>query len=66
MNDTNAAILAHETLTPLEVQQILRASRSSVYRGIRKGSIPHFHIDGNVKIPAAWLRALLNLTTGAA
>jgi hypothetical protein len=65
MNAATTALLDNATLTPLEVQQILRASRSSVYRGIRKGSIPHFSIDGNLKIPAAWVRALL-LTTVAA
>jgi predicted DNA-binding transcriptional regulator AlpA len=65
MNDVTAAILANETLTPAEVQRILRASRSSIYRGISKGSIPSFRIDSNVRIPSAWLRALL-LTTIAA
>ena len=65
MTNTNAAILANETLTPAEVQGLLRASRSSIYRGLSSGRIPHFKIDRTVKIPSSWLRALL-LTAVAA
>jgi hypothetical protein len=62
---TNGALLDYDTLTPAEVQKILRASRSSIYRGISKGSIPSFRIDDNIKIPAAWIRGLLRTTVAA-
>ena len=59
MTDSNAAILANETLTPAELQGLLRASRSSIYRAIENGSIPHFTINRRVLIPTNWIRNLL-------
>ena len=59
MNATTTALLDNATLTPAEVQVILRASRSSIYRGLNSGTIPSFRINKTVLIPAAWLRALL-------
>lgn len=61
MNATTAAMLDNATLTPREVQVILRASRSTVYRGLNSGTIPSFRINKTVMIPAAWLRALLTV-----
>jgi hypothetical protein len=65
MTNINAAILANETLTPAELVQILRVSPSSIGRGLRNGTIPHFSINRRVMIPSAWLRALLNPTVAA-
>jgi excisionase family DNA binding protein len=59
MNSLTAELLANETLTPAEVQRILRASRSTIDRGLRDKTIPHFHLGRSVKIPTQWLRALL-------
>lgn len=65
MNNINAALLANETLTPAELVQILRVSPSSVARGIRNGTVPHFKFNRRILISAEWLRGLLSLTTAA-
>jgi len=62
---TIAAMLANETLTPSETSHILRASLSSVRRGIANGRIPSFAINRRRRIPSAWVRALLARTVPA-
>lgn len=61
MMTTHAALLENETLTPAELMQVLRTSRSSVYRGLRNKSVPHFKFQRRVMIPTSWLRALLTV-----
>jgi hypothetical protein len=48
MNAITTAMLDNATLTPREVQFILRASRSSVYRGLNSGTILSFRINKTV------------------
>jgi hypothetical protein len=66
MNDDIAAILSYPTLTPREVQRVLRSSRSSTGNAIRNGTIPSFRIDNNIKVPTSWILTKLGLTTKAA
>ena len=48
--------LAHELLTPKETAQVLRLSRSSVYRLIHDEAIPSVVVGGSIRVPR---RALL-------
>jgi excisionase family DNA binding protein len=61
---------ANETFKPLFVRitegaKMLRMSRSSVYEGIRSGSIPAVRIAGQWRIPLAALQRLADETAGA-
>lgn len=47
-----------EYLTPAEVQQILRISRSAVYAAIRDGSLPHIRVGKLIRIPSAVLKVV--------
>lgn len=36
------------TLTPLEVAQMLRVSRATIYTMVRNNEIPHFKVRGKI------------------
>jgi excisionase family DNA binding protein len=65
MNAVTAAILFHDTCSPLEAQRVLRISKSLVYRAIHSGEIPSFTIGGSIKVRTAFLRAKLGITEPA-
>lgn len=46
-----------EFLRVVEVAEILRVHRQTVYKAIDAGDIPVVKIAGAVRIPSAWLRA---------
>jgi hypothetical protein len=67
MIDPIATILTDQfTVTPTELQLILRSGRKATYRAIAAGTIPHLRVGNNIRISTAWLRKNLGLDTVAA
>jgi excisionase family DNA binding protein len=43
-------------VSPEVAADVLRIGRSSTYKAIGAGEIPHFRIGRLIKVPTAWLR----------
>ena len=50
-----------EMLTVIDVARMLRCSRSKVYTLVERGSLPHYRIDGAIRISESDLLAYLAL-----
>lgn len=44
-------MIVQQTYTPTEVAEVLQVGRSTVYRQIRKGELPHRHIGKIIRVP---------------
>ena len=51
---------SREFLTPLEFGRLFRIGRSTVYAAVGDGSIPSVRVRGVLRIPVAYVRALLS------
>jgi hypothetical protein len=65
MTNAIADLLSHPTVTPAELQRILRSGKSSTGKALAAGEIPSFRVGRNRKIPTAWVRAKLGLVEAA-
>ena len=51
--------MTEKLLTPIEVQQLLHISRSTLYRLIQKGQLPVIRVGGTYRIRMSELNAYL-------
>jgi hypothetical protein len=65
MTNAIADLLLNPTVTPAELQRILRSGKSSTGKALAAGEIPSFRVGRNRKIPTAWVRAKLGLVEAA-
>jgi excisionase family DNA binding protein len=66
MNQEIAAILSNALLTPEEVGVVLRCNRNTLYNLIHAKEIPSVKFGAKYRVPAAWLKSVLGLTTEVA